>query len=88
MTRRTWRRIRLVIIWAAIPILIWTGPADATHRAAISATHAVFLLAAPVWCAAQNRGGTYCRKRTRPGSVRRVGGCGGGHWFGCGRGSG
>jgi hypothetical protein len=67
MTRRTWRRIRAVIIWAAIPILIWiwTRPTDATLRAAISATYAVFfLLAAPVWCAAQNRNGTYRRNNS------------------------
>jgi hypothetical protein len=68
MNRRTWRRIRAVVIWAAIPILIWTWtrPTDATLRAAISATYAVFfLLAAPVWCAAENRDGrTYCRNNS------------------------
>jgi hypothetical protein len=71
MTRRTWRRIRAVIIWAAIPIFIWTRPADATLRAAISATNAVFfLLAAPVWCAARNRNGHLLpQQRHRPGTV-------------------
>jgi hypothetical protein len=68
MNRRTWRRIRAIVIWAAIPILIWTWtrPTDATLRAAISATYAVFfLLAAPVWCAAENRDGrTYCRNNS------------------------
>ena len=74
MTRRTWRRIRAVIIWATIPILIRTRPADAILRAAISATYAVFfLLAAPVWCAAQNRNGTYCRNNsTGPGRFRAL----------------
>jgi hypothetical protein len=41
-------------------IWIWTQPTDATVRAAISATYVVFfLLAAPVWCAAENRDRTY-----------------------------
>src|SRR6266566_259056 len=57
MSRRTWRQIRAVIIRAAIParIGIRAQPAAATLRAAFSATYVVFLLAAPVWCAAENR---------------------------------
>lgn len=62
--RRTWRRVRVVALWTAIPVLIviWTRPVDPTVRALISAGYAVFLLlAAPVWCAAENRDGTTCR---------------------------
>ena len=65
--RRTWRRIRAFFIWAAIPILIWiwTRPFDPTARAYISAAYALFiLLAAPVWCGAENRNGTYCRNNS------------------------
>jgi hypothetical protein len=53
---------------AAVPDPHLDRPAGATLRAAISATHAIFfLLAAPVWCAAQNRNGPYCRNPTRSG---------------------
>ena len=64
VSRRTWRRIRAAALWLAIPalILLWTNPVDATTRALVSATYVIFiLLAAPVWCAAPNRDGTYCR---------------------------
>jgi hypothetical protein len=67
MNRRTWRRVRAVLIWAAIPVLIWvwTRPADPTLRVAVSVTYVVFfLLAAQVWCGAENRNGTYCRNNS------------------------
>ncbi len=65
--RKTWRRVRAIVIWVAIPILIWvwTTPFNPTARAYISAAYASFiLLAAPVWCGAQNRDGTFCRNNS------------------------
>jgi hypothetical protein len=41
---------------------MWTRPVPATARALVSAVYALFLLlAAPVWCVAENRDGTTCR---------------------------
>lgn len=62
--RRNWRRFRAAVLWIALPVLIvlWTQPVSSTARALVSAGYALFLLlAAPVWCAAQNRDGTACR---------------------------
>ena len=66
-SRRTWRRIRSLFIWLAVPILvwIWTEPVQPSVRAVIATIYAAFfLLAAPVWCGAVNRDGTSCRNNS------------------------
>lgn len=66
-SRRTWRRIRAVLIWLAIPILVWvwTEPVQPTVRGTLSTVYALFfLLAAPVWCGADTRGRTSCRNNS------------------------
>jgi hypothetical protein len=66
-SRRTWRRIRAVLIWLAIPILVWvwTEPVQPTARGTLSTAYAFFfLLAAPVWCGADTRGRTSCRNNS------------------------
>jgi len=66
-TRRNWRRLRSIILWLAIPILIWVWSAQvsAAIRAIVSGLYFMFLLlAAPVWCAAPNRDGTFCRNNS------------------------
>jgi hypothetical protein len=69
MNRRTWRQVRAVVIWAAIPILIWIWiqPTDPTVRAALSATYIVFFL-----LAARIRRGRPRRRRRCTGCRRRT----------------
>jgi hypothetical protein len=64
MTRRNWRRVRTVLLWLTLPILIWIWikPVDPVVRAYVSLAYGLSLLfAAPVWCGAENRSGGYCR---------------------------
>ena len=56
--------MRAILIWLTLPILvwIWVKPVDPAVRAYVSLTYVLFLLlAAPVWCGAENRKGGYCR---------------------------
>lgn len=62
--RRAWRRVRAVLVWLTLPILIWVWvkPVDPAVRVVVSLGYLAFLLfAAPVWCGAANRRDGYCR---------------------------